>query len=105
MKLLLTTETERELAAGLPSANEPEVADYMLEEVGDWLTTQATEALAHAGIRWKHAYAQSVGAGTIIQSATIAERAAWVDAIAAVWDEAETRLQAAIAVAREEARQ
>ena len=81
MRLLLNTETERELAAGLPAANEPGITESDLEEVGDWLTERACESLARANITWSHAYAQSVGTCVIIQSATDDEREVWDKAI------------------------
>lgn len=77
MKLLLNTETERELACSLPSANEEGVTDSMLEEVGAWMTSKATRSLD-----FDHAHRQSVGAFVIVQEATPEEEAAWDQAIA-----------------------
>jgi len=82
MKLLLNKETERELAAGLPSANDTGVTDAILEEVGAWMTDQAVNAIDRAGFAFTRAYHQSVGACVIVQSASDAERCAWDSGIA-----------------------
>ena len=66
LKLNLSTENERELAAGLPNA---ELADdAMLEEIGDRMTTWLCEVLADHGYEFNRVYTQSVGAHVILQS-------------------------------------
>lgn len=87
MKLLLNTETERELACGLPSANELGVTDWMLEEVGAWMTSEATRS-----VYFERAHSQRVGAFVIAQEATPEEEEAWNAAIDACRKTADAKL-------------
>lgn len=97
MKLYMTTENERHLASGLPSANDPLVNDCMLEDLGAEITKQATDALLAAGFDYDRAHLQTVGAFVIVQQATVEELAVWDEAVDAAMQAAEAKLQRWIA--------
>ena len=82
MKLLINTETERELARRvLSNVNLPGLTDSDLEVAGSMLTRGATQSLFSAAIPFSRTYERSAGADQIVQSATDSERALWDSAV------------------------